>query len=208
MTNNEIEKLLNLLSLNDLEKTKEYLLKQKENNNKNERQRAFEKYLTTNMFGYNAKRCPKIFVSDECQKFTNWVSLYVINKDFFRLHTPKLVKACAKGTRYNHRFDYSNNEFLDNAMGIMEKLYGKEEYDCLDIWHKDDLPKTSLVDYMNIDSSRICTEKFDNNEINTARLILKEPKFTISTNLPLIKGESDIGKCYILGFKRGFDSND
>ena len=208
MTNNEIDKLLNLLSLGDLEKTREYLIKQKETNNINSRQKVFEKYLTTNMFGYNAKRCPKLFVSDDCQKFTNWISLYIINKDFFRLNTPKLIKGKAKGTHSNHRFDYSSNEFLNNAMGIMDKLYGQEQYDCLDIWHKDNMPNTAFVDYMNIDSSKICTEKFDNNEINTAFTILKNPNFAISTNLPLLKGESEVGKCYILGFKKGFDSND
>ena len=41
-----------------------------------------------------------------------------------------------------------------------------------------------------------------NKEIDTANILLDNPKFTICYKNPILKAESSLGKAYILGLKR------
>ena len=72
MTNKEIEKMLNFLDNEQLEKLKKYLLSEKKKNNNSLRQKAFEKYLTTNIFGLDGSTLPSIYsdVKNNIQIFT------------------------------------------------------------------------------------------------------------------------------------------
>ena len=114
MTKKEIEKLLSMLDKKDLNSMKEFLLSEQEKKDNQLRQSAFEEYLRTNKFGLNSKTIPKLYASENVQEFTNGVSLYIINKNFFNTQTPKLIKGSAKGTKANHRFDYASEEIFNN----------------------------------------------------------------------------------------------
>ena len=82
MTNNDIDKLLEILDNKGLEELKSYLIKEKNRNNSAARQRAFEKYLMTNLWGDNIVKLPGLYVDENVQIFTNCASIYIIKKNF------------------------------------------------------------------------------------------------------------------------------
>lgn len=191
MTNKEIDKLLDMVSKNDLLNIKKYLLKEKRVNNKKIRQDVFEEYLTTYTFGKNVMN-PKIYVDNTVQKFTNGVSLYVINKHFFDIKNPKLTKCCTFIEKERFNMYYFNMETYFNPV-FSECNTDKDFEAYLDY---------VLVEYFNNRNKQLQIEKFDKLEIDRANIILENPKYTISHNNPVLKAESKIGKCYILGYKK------
>ena len=202
MTNKEIEKIFSMLNKNDLTSLRNFLLKEQDKNNNKVRQKTFEEYLRTNICGLNTTTTPKLYVDDNVQKFTNGVSLYIINKNFFNVKTPTLIKGNAKGTRSNHRFEYVSNKCFYNYVSKILLQFSNIFSDCIDIYEIAGNERYTYVDYLSAIDNHIYTEKFNSKEIDTANIILDNPKYTISHNCPLLKAESEIGKCYILGFKK------
>lgn len=200
MTNKEIEKLLSMLDKKDLTKIREFLLYEQYTNNNKLRQKTFEEYLRTNKWGLNMDTTPGLYVDENVQKFTNGVSLYIINKNFFNTKTPKLIKGCARGAKSNHRFCYATNERFNEYLSKILLNFSNIFSDCLDIYTYEN-SKYTYVEYFNNIDKHLQTEKFDSKEIDTANIILNNPIYYISHNCPILKAESDIGKCYILGYK-------
>lgn len=201
MTNKEIEKLLSMVNKKDLLNMKKFLLNEKEKKDNQLRQSAFEEYLRTNKFDLNIKTTPKLYVGEDTQKFTNGVSLYIINKNFFNTQTPKLIKGCARGAKANHKFEYVSEDFFQNYISQILLNFSNIFSDCTDYIETREYDKYTLVEYYNNITEHLCIEQFDRKETDWANIILNNPTYYISHNFPILRAESDIGKCYILGFK-------
>jgi len=107
VTNKEIEKMLNFLDNNQLEQLKKYLLSEKKKNNSILRQKTFEKYLTTNIMGLDDRSMPSICSDvhdDKIQIFTNFASIYILNKSFLNIQTNYLSYEKNKARKTSHRF--------------------------------------------------------------------------------------------------------
>lgn len=202
MTNTDIDKIISLLDKKSLEEVKDYLIKEKERNIRKARQDAFDKYLTTNKFGYDIGRIPKIYISDNEQKFTNGVSLYIINKNFFKTNTSKLTSVGRK-THYSHRFEYISQDKIQKYFDSIIRYYGLLECSCE--FSTED--KFVLASFHNPITNNKETRKFDKYEIDMVNIILDNPVFKISESNLVLKAESDIGKVYILGFGPHKDIN-
>lgn len=195
MTNKDIDKLLSLLDKKNLEEVKNYLINEKERNIEAVKQNAFERYLTTNKFGYDRGRIPKIFMNKSVQQFTNGNSLYIINSNFFKTNIGKLAKVDRK-THYSHRFEYVSEEKIKKYLNSIIKYYGDRENECE--FSTDD--KFILATFYNSITQCEETIKFDKYEIDIVNRILENPVFRISESNPVLKAESNSGKAYILGF--------
>ena len=201
MKREEIEKLLSMANKKDLVSIKEFLLTEKEKSDNKLRQSTFEEYLRTNKWGLNVKTTPKLYVEEDVQKFTNGVSLYIINKSFFLTNTPKLIKANAKGARANHKFEYVDNIYLENYLSKTLLNFSNIFSECTDYIETREYGKYTFVEYHNVIYNEQRIERFDRKETDWANIILNNPTYYISHNCPILKAESDIGKCYILGYK-------
>lgn len=202
MTNKEIDKLLSMLDRKDLLSMKKFLLSEKEKKDNQFRQSTFEEYLRTNKFGFNLKTTPKLYSDNNIQKFMNGASLYIINKNFFRTQTPKLIKGSAKGAKTNHRFEYVSEEFFQKYIENILLNFSDIFTECTDYVQAREHDKYTLVKYYNNITKNQCIEKFDKKETDWADIILNHPAYYISHNFPILKAESEIGKCYILGYKK------
>lgn len=201
MTDVELEKLLSMVNKKDLLGIKEFLLTEKEKSDNKKRQSAFEEYLRTNKWGFNDKTVPKLYVDDDAQKFTNCVSIYIINKNFFNTQTPKLIKGCARGAKYNHKFEFASDEYFCENLAKILYRFGSSYSECTDYIETREYDKYTYVEYYNSLDSQLCIEKFDRKETDWADIILNNPTYHISHHQPILRAESDIGKCYILGYK-------
>lgn len=198
----EIEKLLSMLDRKDLNSMKEFLLNEKAIKDNQLRQQAFEEYLRTNKWGLNVNTTPKLYIADNVQKFMNGVSLYIINKNFFRTQTPKLIKGGAKGAKANHRFEYVSEEFFQNYISQILLNFSNIYSECTDYIETREYDKYTYVEYYNDITKNLCIEQFDRRETDWANIILNNPTYYISHNYPILRAESEIGKCYILGYKK------
>lgn len=200
MTNKEIDKLLFMLDKKSLEDVKKYLNREKEINISKIRQKTFENYLTTNKFFINTSTMPKLYVSDSKQIFTNGISIYIINSNFFKTNTKKLqIEKNYKRTTA-HRFEIREKTDFDKYLNYAVSKYGNIESECIDLWDIANTKFTSVEYFNNINNS-LHEEKFNTEEINTANILLDNPKYSISHSFPILKAEGKIGKCYILGYK-------
>lgn len=202
MTNKEIDKLLSMLDRKDLLSMKKFLLSEKEKKDNQFRQSTFEEYLRTNKFGFNLKTTPKLYSDNNIQKFMNGASLYIINKNFFRTQTPKLIKGSARGAKANHRFEYVSEEFFQKYIENILLNFSDIFTECTDYVQAREHDNYTLVKYYNNITKNKCIEKFDRKETDWADIILNHPTYYISHNFPILKAESEIGKCYILGYKK------
>lgn len=201
MKREEIDKLLSMLDKKDLVSIKEFLLVEKHKSDNKLRQSAFEEYLITNKFGLNFERTPKLYVGENVQKFMNGVSLYIINKNFFQTNTPKLIKASAKGIHANHRFEYVDEPFFKEYLSKVILGFSNIFSECTDYIETREYDKYTCVEYYNNITKNTCIKKFDRKETDWANIILNNPTYYISHNYPILKAESEIGKCYILGLR-------
>ena len=183
----EINKLLNMLDANDLISLRKYLLDEK----KEIKQKVFEKYLTDSIIDIN--RIPRLCLDGKKQKFTNGVSLYIINYKYFDTNTNKLN--INKNTTYDHRFLIESNNKFSNYLNSILFNYG-----CID---KEVILK-NIKQYsyaLHKDSDDIFQGRFNKKEIEMADILLDNPTYKISSNMPILKAESKMGKAYILGYK-------
>lgn len=203
MNNREIDKLLSMLDKKSLDDVKRYLNEQKELNTKKLRQETFEEYLTTNYYQYNTEAMPKLYSDDNIQIFSNYISIYLINKNFFNIQTPKLIKGQSKIVTSAHRFQVVKKDVFDKLIEKIEKMTGHYYFDVRSM-ESDCERKNKFYDVEYVDElyNKIHSEKFSKKEIDTADILLNNPKYIIYSKVPILKAESEIGKAYILGCKR------
>ena len=204
MTNNEIDKILSLLDNNGLEELKKYLIKEKNRNTCALRQRTFEKYLTTNLWGDNIKKLPGIYVDENVQIFTNCASIYVINKNFFNFNSGNLAQEKNKKRTYSHRYRLVAKDVMDSYIRKFEENLGTC---CFDILSMESLASSIVpfydVSYVDTLTEKLTTETFSKKEIDVADILLDNPGYVIyNGEMPIIKAQSEIGKAYILGCRK------
>lgn len=206
MTNKEIEKILNFLDNEKLEELKRYLLTEKKRNNNILRQKAFEKYLTTNIFGLDGSTLPSIYIGskDNVQIFTNFASIYILNKNFLNMETSYLSFEKNKARKTSHRYKLVSKEEMNEYVSKFEEKLGCFPYDILSMECWSVLASTRYdVEYYDEIKQKKITEIFKKVEIDTADILLDNPKYTIyNDKIPILKAESNIGKAYIIGCKK------
>lgn len=207
MTNKEIEKMLDFLDNEKLEELKKYLLTEKKRNTSVLRQKTFEKYLTTNIWGLNDKTMPLIYSdtnTDKVQIFTNIASIYILNKSFLNMTSNILSSEKNKARKTSHRFKMVSKEEINKYLKKSEEKLGFYSYDILSMECSNGLATRFYeVQYLNEIEQKLNTERFRKSEIDTADILLDNPKYTIyNDKFPILKAESEIGKAYIMGCKR------
>ena len=206
MTNKEIEKILNFLDNEKLEELKRYLLTEKKRNNNILRQKAFEKYLTTNIFGLDGSTLPSIYIGskDNVQIFTNFASIYILNKNFLNMETSYLSFEKNKARKTSHRYKLVSKEEMNEYLSKFEEKLGFNQFDILSMECWSVLASTRYdVEYYDEIKQKKITEIFKKVEIDTADILLDNPKYTIyNDKMPILKAESEIGKAYIIGCKK------
>ena len=203
MTNKEIEKLLNMLDAKELDSIKKYLLSEKKRNDNIQRQRAFEKYLTTNINGLNDNTLPIIYSDNETQIFSNGASIYIINKNFLNFKSANLSEEKNKKSTLAHRYKLVSKEEINKLKEKFECSFGNYFFGIISMECGCQLKNANYdVEYYDELYKKIMSDKFSKNEIDTADILLNNPQYVIYNKMPMIKGESDIGKVYILGRKR------
>lgn len=196
MTNKEIDKLLTMLDKKTLVEVKKYLYNEKDKI----RQKTFEKYLTNNKFGSDLVRMPKLFFSMDKQCFTNGVSLYEINSNFFNTNTSNLSIQKNRKRTYNHRFEIKDEMQFNVFFDVLMEKYGLKETNPIEMSLAEE-KKYTYVKYFDEESNQIEIRRFDTDEIDKCNIFLNNPKYNISTEMPILYAENDIGKVYILGYK-------
>lgn len=206
MTNKEIEKILNFLDNEKLEELKRYLLTEKKRNNNILRQKAFEKYLTTNIFGLDGSTLPSIYIGskDNVQIFTNFASIYILNKNFLNMETSYLSFEKNKARKTSHRYKLVSKEEMNEYVSKFEEKLGFNQFDILSMECWSVLASTRYdVEYYDEIKQKKIIEIFRKVEIDTADILLDNPKYTIyNDKMPILKAESEIGKAYIIGCKK------
>lgn len=206
MTNKEIEKILNFLDNEKLEELKRYLLTEKKRNNNILRQKAFKKYLTTNIFGLDGSTLPSIYIGskDNVQIFTNFASIYILNKNFLNMETSYLSFEKNKARKTSHRYKLVSKEEMNEYVSKFEEKLGFNQFDILSMECWSVLASTRYdVEYYDEIKQKKITEIFKKVEIDTADILLDNPKYTIyNDKMPILKAESEIGKAYIIGCKK------
>lgn len=204
MTNIDIDKLLDILDNKGLEELRSYLIKEKNRNNSALRQRTFEKYLMTNLWGDNIARLPGIYIDDTVQIFTNCASIYIISKNFFNHNSSKLAQEKNKKRTYSHRYKLVTKEAMDSFIKKFEENLGTCCFDIISMESRN-IETASFYDVSYVDTltERLTTETFSKKEIDTADILLGNPGYVIyNGEMPIIKAQSEIGKAYILGCKK------
>jgi len=209
MTNNEINKLLSMLDTKDLGYIKKYLLSEKDKL----RQTAFENYMCNqgvkfNQFGDNHGTI--IYFGSNEIIFSNRYSMYLVSDKVFNLKSAKLIRSMSgSNVRCQHRItevDESKINMINDRIKCLSGNLKQVEllpkatkiggiptlnYSVLDEYAhlRDDID-----DYVGFD--------FSKKEVEYANKILDNPKFKMDLFNPVLYGESEIGKVYILGFKK------
>ena len=199
MENSEIDKLLTLIDLKDLEKVREFLLKEKEKNNTKIRQLALEEYLTHSIFSLKNRTNPSLYIGDYTCIFTNNVSIYIVNKKYFNLKATYLKKLSLTHLNTFENISKKDSELIIN---YTKKINNQIYVEPLSIQRKTaNIIKDNTISVQYLYNKNKHIDYFSENEINLANQILDNPTFKISVQNPILKAESDIGKCYILGVK-------
>ena len=200
MTNNEIDKLLSMLDGKTLNEVKEFLLKQKNKNINNLRQRTFENYMCNKWkkFNWYDLNGTLIFEDNNNITFSNGISFYILNKGLVNITSPKIINNMTNyAIQSQHRIRKMDEDLKDKLLNkaesfktdLVEVQYGE----CVD---KEITKLTSFINY-----SKVIEFDFKTLELRTAEILLDNLKFKIDIENPLLYGENDNGKVYILGHK-------
>ena len=198
MTNKEIDKLLTMLDSKTLNEVREFLLKQKNKNINDLRQKTFENYMcnTRKKFYWNDSKGSVIFENTNDIIFSNGISLYILNKGLVNINSSKII-----------------NNMNNVNVKLQHRIYKYDEEKTFKLLRKAESFKTNLSQIQYTESvdekitrltSCIYYPKeihfdFKTEELNTADILLDKPELRMSTEHPLLYGENDNGKVYILG---------
>lgn len=201
MTDKEIDKLLSIVEKEDLKNLKKVLEKEKEKNKENLLQKTFEKYLTTNVNGLNNKTLPRLYEENGKQIFMNGISLYIINSNLFKTNTKVLDEAVNRRRTAAHQYKLASlnemNQFINKMESYTSPIF-HYPVDLKDSYIEKDIMTVEFLVGENLHSSY----SFPSNEIKTCNILLNNPEYTVSYLNPILEADSDIGKCYILGYKK------
>lgn len=203
MTNNEIDKLLGLLNKEDLDRIKKFLTNEKEKNINKLRQKTFEKYMRNEgtKFAFDNYTSTMLFEKENKLFFSNGISLYYVNKKFFDIKSTNILRN--RGL-YHHRIKLINEDFVQEIEDNLNKkwhfsLNNSDKYfkNIMNIESKNDIIHCFFED----DTQK--EKMFQSKEYDMANILLNSPNFKLANlDIPLLKAESKIGKCYILGLKK------
>ena len=200
MTNNEIDRLLEMLDNKSLEQVKKFLLNQKMKNINNLRQKTFENYMCNEgkNFSFNDSSGTLIFEDTNDIVFSNGISFYILNKGLVNITSPKIINNMTGHTiHYQHKIRQMSMDSKDKLLNKVESLKNNlteiQNTECID---KVVTRLTSFVHY-----PKEIEFDFRTSELNTAEILLDNPELKMNTNYPLLYGENDNGKVYILGYK-------
>ena len=130
--------------------------------------------------------------------FSNGISFYILNKGLVNITSPRIVKNMTNyGIHYEHRIQKMSMDRKDKLLNKVESLKNNlteiQYAECVD---KVVTRLTSFIYYPNE-----IEFDFKTSELNTAEILLDNPELKMNTNYPLLYGENDNGKVYILGYK-------
>lgn len=194
MTNLEIDKLLKMLDKEDLDEIRAYLISEKNKKTSDLKQRKFNEYMNT---GLNDSQNTYICEKEDKIIFSNGISIYYLNKNIVN---NKSLKMCKNS----------------DTQGVIKKLTNKQ----LSLFEKNIKIRTSklvpvslkpqYIEHRGIpcvnlsiilDEAKIIEFYFKEKEVETANILLDNPNYKMDIYSPLLYGESNNGKVYILGLK-------
>lgn len=210
MTNKEIDKLLSMLDKKSLSEVKKYLIKEKTNNDKKILQKIFENYM------FNKDKAFKKFDNNygtilytehkDILVFSNGISVYYANKERFNIESDVIKKySLQTNIKSQHTIKIINKSELSKYENILKTLktelkpinlfpdYIDKKLTRFSVFNPYHDLKEDIEDYISFD--------FSTKEIENAEILLDNPEFYMDITNPLIYGESDKGKVFILGIK-------
>ena len=199
MTNKEIDKLLTMLDSKTLNEVKEFLLKQKNKNINDLRQKTFENYMCNirNLY-WGDTYGTVIFEDTNDITFSNGISLYILNKGLVDIKSSRIINHM-NNTAINpehriNKIDEAKKFKLLNAVESFKTNLRQIQYtESVD---KKITRLTSFIYY-----PKEIEFDFKTEELNIADILLDKPELRMSAEHPLLYGENDNGKVYILGYK-------
>lgn len=197
MTNIEIDELISVIDKKDWYLAKKKLLQQKSENDEKQRQELISKYLNNRVHGIN--KSPLLYSEQDSMICSNGASLYIFKRGFDGTKNYALKKQ-HDGKQINLEQGFE----LVKDKTVLVNLHSKV---------KDKITHLLDIDYFeHIDEDRIkftvcCINNtiiqfiFSANEIETAKILLDNPKFKMDIKMPILYAENNLGKAYILGHK-------
>ena len=154
-------------------------------------QKLFEKYITTVLYpGYNkANYYGEI---DNLFTFTNGASIYQLNEPF--LITPFITDKQRKGSRWEHRSAEAPEELEDLLLKFEEFLIEKLLVEFTSVNPNN---KTTYMEH-----KHVMQEFYNPQLIYFDKFLGDNVKTYICYQNPILYGESDKGKGYLLGLKK------
>jgi len=191
MSNEEVNKMLSMLESNELEKLKQYLLKEQYINNNIDRQRIFEDYIINSKQINNFSR---ICINNGIQKFTNGRSIYILNTNLLITETLKLQKN-------EKKFKFVEPQIFDLYIDQISSLTNFDtSFVPVNDLYITNKTKHAIAKF-NTYNNELGSEIFEASEITTSKIILCDPEYKISTTASILKAESSVGKVYIFSSK-------
>ncbi len=196
MTNSEIDKLLKMLDKNGLDEIRTYLISEKNKKTSDLIQRKFDEYMNTYV-ALNGSQNTYICDNEDKIIFSNGISLYYLNKDIVNI---KSLKICRNSNLQNTIKRLTSKQLLlfeKNINYRISKLVSVLLNPQYMIHRNFPCAEFSIL----LDEAKIIEFYFQEKEVETADILLDNPNYKMDIYNPLLYGESNNGKVYILGFK-------
>lgn len=199
MTIEEANKLLDLLNKNKLEQLREFIENQKIIHCDFKRQKTFEEYMDCR----NYERNPVLYEDQKNGKiiFSNRYSLYYVNSNYLNANSLKIMR-----NPFGGRVDLEHiQEMEDKIKKYITNLIEAEYFTVSTTkviqkpFYVYDVPTTLVESTI---PGKLVETHFTQQEIEFADIILDRPKYKVDENSPLLLAESEVGKAYILGYRK------
>lgn len=201
MTEKEIQRLLDMLDKKGLEETKKFLLKEKNKSRNEKKVEVFEDYITNRLVKPNDISLNGTYYSEENGRlvYTNGISIYYVNPELKELLMPSILKHSTTNIIQNY---YQRVRLMDNEKlsTISKKVALYENSFTLAKFNRTVHGKSELLDvFLSKDDTEFI---FSSREIMISNIILDNPEYEIGIHEPIIRASTQLGKVYILGYKR------
>ena len=150
-----------------------------------DRQNNFEKYLMSHKKNVLCDNQDKII-------FSNGISLYYLNRNYVSLNSPVLINQNIYQTVNIEAITKLETMIKDNSKQLIDVEWFYEDT-------KDTLVEGNGAQKLN---SGIITSKFSTKELGYTKKILDNPTYKMDTEYPILVAESEVGKAYVLGYKK------
>lgn len=199
MTIEEANKLLDLLNKNKLEQLREYIENQKIEHFDLKRQQTFEKYMDCR----NYKKNPVLYDEQKNGQiiFSNRYSLYYVNSNYLNTNSVKIMRnpfGCRVDFKYVKKLEDNIKKYITNLVEAeffttpISQITPKPYYTYGS--------PTTLVE--STIPGKLIEAHFNQQEIEFADIMLDSPKYKMDEESPLLLAESEVGKAYILGYRK------